>query len=120
MLWEGDPLSGWVATVTDNVGGRLLLRYDTPDCSGQTFWLFYQHLRLRPPDWLHLQEFPHRSVTPYHLLPCRMCWMVLEHHSSYLFIIFQVIKRVKEGFIYKYFTSVHSCCMIMIIYVFLL
>lgn len=64
VLWEGDPLSGWVATVTDNVGGRLLLRYDTPDCSGQTFWLFYQHSRLRPPDWLHLQDFPHRYSNP--------------------------------------------------------
>ncbi|KAG0726744.1 Scm-like with four MBT domains protein 2 [Chionoecetes opilio] len=60
VLWECDALAGWVATVTDNVGGRLLLRYDTPDCSDQSFWLFYQHPRLRPPDWLHFHDQPHR------------------------------------------------------------
>lgn len=64
VLWEGDALCGWVATVTENVGGRLLLRYDTPDCSGPTSWLFYQHARLRPPDWLHLQDHPHRYSHP--------------------------------------------------------
>lgn len=53
VLFVEDPLSGWVATVMENVGGRLMLRYDTPDCSGDTFWLFYQHPRLRPPDWIH-------------------------------------------------------------------
>ncbi|KAG7176228.1 scm-like with four MBT domains protein 1 [Homarus americanus] len=70
VLFDGNPLCGWVATVMDNVGGRLLLRYDTPDCSGETFWLFYQHPRLRPPDWIHHQghlwNYSHpTSSTPY-------------------------------------------------------
>ncbi|XP_053634164.1 scm-like with four MBT domains protein 2 [Cherax quadricarinatus] len=64
VLFNGNPLCGWVATVMDNVGGRLLLRYDTPDCSGDTFWLFYQDLRLRPPDWIYHQGLPWKYSHP--------------------------------------------------------
>ncbi|KAK3889154.1 hypothetical protein Pcinc_006730 [Petrolisthes cinctipes] len=64
VLFVEDPLSGWVATVMENIGGRLLLRYDTPDCSGDTFWLFYQHPRLRPPDWIHQNEPTYKYLPP--------------------------------------------------------
>ncbi|XP_071546771.1 scm-like with four MBT domains protein 2 [Panulirus ornatus] len=64
VLYDGNPMCGWIATVMDNVGGRLLLRYDTPDCSGETFWLFYQHPRLCPPDWIHHQGLPRKYSHP--------------------------------------------------------
>ncbi|XP_066941357.1 scm-like with four MBT domains protein 2 isoform X1 [Macrobrachium rosenbergii] len=64
VLHDGDPFSGWVATVLENVGGRLQLRYDTPDCSGEVLWLFYQHYRLRPLDWIYHQGTPWRYKNP--------------------------------------------------------
>lgn len=64
VLYKENPTCGWVATVIDNVGGRLLLRYDTPDCSGLVFWLFYLSPRLRPPDWIHHQGPPWRYKHP--------------------------------------------------------
>ncbi|CAG2054501.1 unnamed protein product [Timema podura] len=46
-----DPNRLWVATILENVGGRLLLRYDTPDSSSPDFWLFYTSHRLYQMDW---------------------------------------------------------------------
>ncbi|XP_035732853.1 scm-like with four MBT domains protein 2 isoform X3 [Vespa mandarinia] len=34
------PYKLWVATIIENVGGRLLLRYDTPGSSFKDFWMF--------------------------------------------------------------------------------
>ncbi|XP_058802234.1 scm-like with four MBT domains protein 1 [Phymastichus coffea] len=34
------PYKLWVATIKENVGGRLLLRYDTPGSSSKEFWMF--------------------------------------------------------------------------------
>ncbi|XP_046999669.1 scm-like with four MBT domains protein 1 [Schistocerca americana] len=41
-----NPYLLWVATIVENVGGRLLLRYDTPDSNFPDFWLFYSSPRL--------------------------------------------------------------------------
>ncbi|XP_064109020.1 scm-like with four MBT domains protein 2 [Macrobrachium nipponense] len=78
VLHEGDPFSGWVATVLQNVGGRLQLRYDTPDCSGEILWLFYQHHRLRPLDWIYHQGTPWRQTPP----PLNLCLRLSEVLSS--------------------------------------
>lgn len=46
------PYHLWIATVIESVGGRLLLRYDTPDStSDRDFWLFYSSPRLFPVGW---------------------------------------------------------------------
>lgn len=41
----------WVATVIENVGGRLLLRYDGVYVSNHDFWLFYLSYRVHPVGW---------------------------------------------------------------------
>ncbi|EZA52051.1 Scm-like with four MBT domains protein [Ooceraea biroi] len=40
------PHKLWVATIIENVGGRLLLRYDTPGSSCADFWIFCTSERL--------------------------------------------------------------------------
>lgn len=37
--------------VIDNVGGRLLLRYDTPDSCAPEFWLYFTSPRIFPMGW---------------------------------------------------------------------
>ncbi|XP_054258625.1 scm-like with four MBT domains protein 1 isoform X2 [Macrosteles quadrilineatus] len=47
-----DPYRMWVATIIENVGGRLLLRYDMPEgVSLKDFWLFYSSTRIYPMGW---------------------------------------------------------------------
>ncbi|XP_026487032.2 scm-like with four MBT domains protein 2 [Vanessa tameamea] len=41
-----DPYRYWIATVRENVGGRLLLRYDGADEELQQFWIFFCNPRL--------------------------------------------------------------------------
>ncbi|XP_013177007.1 PREDICTED: scm-like with four MBT domains protein 2 isoform X1 [Papilio xuthus] len=41
-----DPYRYWIATVCENVGGRLLLRYDGADEDLQQFWIFFSNPRL--------------------------------------------------------------------------
>ncbi|CAH2050895.1 unnamed protein product, partial [Iphiclides podalirius] len=41
-----DPYRYWIATVCENVGGRLLLRYDGADEDLQPFWIFFSNPRL--------------------------------------------------------------------------
>ncbi|KAM3958612.1 scm-like with four MBT domains protein 2 [Aphomia sociella] len=41
-----DPYRYWIATVSENVGGRLLLRYDGADEDLQDFWIFFSNPRL--------------------------------------------------------------------------
>ncbi|XP_039275928.1 scm-like with four MBT domains protein 2 [Nilaparvata lugens] len=49
---EVHPYHVWVATVIENVGGRLLLRYDCPDKSNPgDFWLFYSSPRIFVINW---------------------------------------------------------------------
>ncbi|KAK7055031.1 hypothetical protein SK128_027429, partial [Halocaridina rubra] len=64
VLYDDKPFCGWVATVLDNVGGRLHLQFDTPDCSGETFWLFYLSHRLRPIDWIYQKGSPWKYKNP--------------------------------------------------------
>ncbi|XP_012231506.1 scm-like with four MBT domains protein 1 isoform X2 [Linepithema humile] len=40
------PYKLWVATIVENVGGRLLLRYDTPGSFRENFWIFCTSERL--------------------------------------------------------------------------
>ncbi|KAG6799232.1 scm-like with four MBT domains protein 1 isoform X1 [Apis mellifera caucasica] len=42
------PYKLWVATIIENVGGRLLLRYDTPGSSRKDFWMFCTSEHLHP------------------------------------------------------------------------
>ncbi|KAL0850775.1 hypothetical protein ABMA28_006706 [Loxostege sticticalis] len=41
-----DPYKYWIATVSENVGGRLLLRYDGADDDLPHFWIFFSNPRL--------------------------------------------------------------------------
>ncbi|VVD05767.1 unnamed protein product [Leptidea sinapis] len=41
-----DPYKYWIATVCENVGGRLQLRYDGADDDLPQFWLFYSNSRI--------------------------------------------------------------------------
>ncbi|KAG6441891.1 scm-like with four MBT domains protein 2 [Manduca sexta] len=41
-----DPYRYWIATVCENVGGRLLLRYDGADDDQPQFWIFFTNTRL--------------------------------------------------------------------------
>ena len=45
------PRSVWIVRVLENVGGRLLLRYEGTDRAVHDFWLFYIHHRLHPMGW---------------------------------------------------------------------
>lgn len=41
----------WIVKIMENVGGRLLLRYEGTDSAAHDFWLFYLNPRLHPIDW---------------------------------------------------------------------
>ncbi|GLH01333.1 Polycomb protein Sfmbt [Gryllus bimaculatus] len=53
-----DPYHLWFATIIENVGGRLLLRHDSPDSSSPDFWLFYNSPRLFRIGWTEEQGSP--------------------------------------------------------------
>ncbi|XP_067002533.2 scm-like with four MBT domains protein 1 [Anabrus simplex] len=59
-----DPRQLWVATIIENVGGRLLLRYDTPDSTSPDFWLFYTSPRLFRMGTVAERGFPWMLVWP--------------------------------------------------------
>ncbi|XP_018361151.1 PREDICTED: scm-like with four MBT domains protein 1 [Trachymyrmex cornetzi] len=42
------PHKLWVATIIENIGGRLLLKYDTPESTREDFWIFCTSERLHP------------------------------------------------------------------------
>ncbi len=46
-----NPQFVWVVRVMENVGGRLLLRYEGTDKANHDFWLFYIHYRLHYIGW---------------------------------------------------------------------
>ncbi|XP_023221648.1 scm-like with four MBT domains protein 1 [Centruroides sculpturatus] len=48
---ELDPNNVWIATIIENVGGRLLMRYD--GVTSHDFWLFYLSHRLHLVGWGH-------------------------------------------------------------------
>ncbi|XP_023933206.1 scm-like with four MBT domains protein 1 isoform X1 [Lingula anatina] len=48
---ELQPKSVWVVRIIENIGGRLLLRYEGTDSATHDFWLFYLHPRLHPIGW---------------------------------------------------------------------
>uniref|UniRef100_A0A1B6EZV3 SLED domain-containing protein n=1 Tax=Cuerna arida TaxID=1464854 RepID=A0A1B6EZV3_9HEMI len=49
---QADPYRMWIATIVENVGGRLLLRYDVPEgVNTKDFWLFYSSSRIYPVGW---------------------------------------------------------------------
>lgn len=55
----------WVVKVIENVGGRLLLRYEALDSASDDFWLFYLHHRLHSIGWAKsrdLQYHPPSAV----------------------------------------------------------
>lgn len=62
-----DPHQLWVATIIENVGGRLLLRYDTPDSSSPDFWLFHSSQRLFPMGWAAEKGPPWLLQWPTHM-----------------------------------------------------
>ena len=45
-----DPNKFWIVRIVENVGGRLLLRYEGAKDASNDFWLFYLHYRLKPVD----------------------------------------------------------------------
>uniref|UniRef100_A0A1B6DV22 SLED domain-containing protein n=1 Tax=Clastoptera arizonana TaxID=38151 RepID=A0A1B6DV22_9HEMI len=56
---KSDPYRMWVATIIENVGGRLKLCYDTPgDTNTQDFWLFYSSPRVFPMGWTQEKGAP--------------------------------------------------------------
>jgi len=46
-----EPDLVWPVKVIENVGGRLLLRYEAAETAAGDFWLFYLHHRLHPIGW---------------------------------------------------------------------
>lgn len=62
---ELHPYHVWIATVIENVGGRLLLRYDCPDKSNPgDFWLFYSSPRIFVIGWAQSRGEPWKYVKP--------------------------------------------------------
>ena len=61
---EDDPDLVWLVKVTENVGGRLLLRYVTADNGDESslgdFWMFYLHQRLHPIGWARSRDCKYR------------------------------------------------------------
>lgn len=57
------PYKLWVATIIENVGGRLLLRYETPSSSRADFWIFCTSERL------HSYGFTSKSDSKWFLEP---------------------------------------------------
>ncbi|CAH1784251.1 unnamed protein product [Owenia fusiformis] len=51
------PTTVWIVEVLENVGGRLLLRYECAQTASHDFWLFYLDLRLHPLGWGQEQRF---------------------------------------------------------------
>ena len=50
------PTHAWPVRVIENIGGRLLLRYEGASSAAHDFWLFYQHLRLHELGWARQQQ----------------------------------------------------------------
>ena len=48
---EFEPDFVWLVRVIENVGGRLLLRYEGSESAVADYWLFYIHHRLHPIGW---------------------------------------------------------------------
>ncbi|KAK3933288.1 Scm-like with four MBT domains protein 1 [Frankliniella fusca] len=61
-----NPYSLWIATIIENVGGRLLLRYDTPDSSAPEFWLYFTSPRIFPIGWTAEKGEPWELRRPSH------------------------------------------------------
>ena len=45
------PRYVWIVRIMENIGGRLLLRYEGTDRAKDDFWLFYLNYRLHPIGW---------------------------------------------------------------------
>ncbi|XP_034237039.1 scm-like with four MBT domains protein 1 isoform X1 [Thrips palmi] len=65
-----NPYSLWIATIIENVGGRLLLRYDTPDSSSPEFWLYFTSSRIYPMGWCSEKGDPWVLRRPAHFQSC--------------------------------------------------
>ncbi|XP_012276063.1 scm-like with four MBT domains protein 1 [Orussus abietinus] len=66
------PYKLWVATIIENVGGRLLLRYDTPGSKTQDFWIFCTS------EHLYQYGFANKSESQWFLEPPSS---ILEMHT---------------------------------------
>jgi len=58
-----DPDLVWPVKVIENVGGRLLLRYEAAETAAGDFWLFYLHHRLHPIGWARSLDCDYRPPT---------------------------------------------------------
>ncbi|XP_015587878.1 scm-like with four MBT domains protein 1 [Cephus cinctus] len=66
------PYKLWVATIMENIGGRLLLRYDTPGSTVKDFWVFCTA------EYLHPYGFATKSDSKWFLEPPSS---ILEMHT---------------------------------------
>ena len=48
---EAIPVHVWPVRIIENVGGRLLLRYEGAKNASRDFWLFYLNIRLHELGW---------------------------------------------------------------------
>ena len=55
-----EPDLVWPVKVIENVGGRLLLRYEAAETAAGDFWLFYLHHRLHPIGWARSHDCTYR------------------------------------------------------------
>jgi len=55
-----EPDLVWPVKVIENVGGRLLLRYEGAETAAGDFWLFYLHHRLHPIGWARSHDCGYR------------------------------------------------------------
>jgi len=51
IQFDLEPDLVWPVKVVENVGGRLLLRYEGHEAATNDFWLFYLHHRVHPIGW---------------------------------------------------------------------
>ena len=58
-----EPDLVWPVKVIENVGGRLLLRYEAAESANGDFWLFYLHHRLHPIGWARSHDCTYRPPT---------------------------------------------------------
>ena len=58
---ELSPNYAWLVKVIENVGGRLLLRYEGMETASRDFWLFYLNHRLHYIGWAEKKGYKYQA-----------------------------------------------------------
>ncbi|XP_026676594.1 scm-like with four MBT domains protein 1 [Diaphorina citri] len=96
------PYRVWVGNILENYGGRLQLRYDTPNPEEPSFWLFYTSRRIHPYGWTKSQGAPWSIAKPSHLdndTHSSEAWAALFEMNTFNFEMECKISKIRN---YKY------------------